>query len=86
LKITTKNLEIEDDKLAKDNADKYRFRVITILCLVNFTANSAYSSIAPFYPKEAIKKGVPESLLGFIFSGYSVSMCIFAPLFGKMLT
>lgn len=86
MKITANNLEIEDDKFAKENADKNRFKIITILCLVNFTANSAYSSIAPFYPKEAIKKGVPESLLGFIFSGYSISMFIFAPLFGKMLT
>ena len=49
------------------------------------TANSAYSSIAPFYPKEAVQKGVPAAALGFIFAGYSISMCAFAPLFGSML-
>lgn len=48
-------------------------------------ANSAYSSIAPFFPKEATKKGLPISSLGFIFSGYSISMCVFAPVFGIML-
>lgn len=33
--------------------------VIVILCLVNYIANSAYSSIAPFYPdEEAIGKGL----------------------------
>ena len=56
------------------------------MCLVNLTANSAYSSIAPFYPAEALAKGVPEATFGLIFSGYSVSMCIFAPLFSHMLT
>jgi MFS family permease len=53
---------------------------------VNLTANSAYSSIAPFYPAEAVKKGLPPATLGLIFSGYSISMCVFAPLFGSMLT
>lgn len=56
------------------------------MCLVNLTANSAYSSIAPFFPYEAALKGVPTATFGFIFSGYSISMCIFAPLFSHMLT
>lgn len=59
--------------------------VVTILCLINLFANSAYSSIAPFFPKEAVSKGLPISSVGFIFSGYSVSMCIFAPMFNHML-
>jgi len=66
--------------------DKGRKVIITVLCLVNLTANSAYSSIAPFYPTEALKKGLPQSTLGFIFAGYSISMCVFAPLYGYMLT
>ena len=56
-----------------------------VLCLINFFANSAYSSIAPFYPNEAVTKGVAKSSLGFIFAGYSISMCLFAPTFGHML-
>ena len=60
--------------------------VVSILCVVNLFANSAYSSIAPFYPIEAVRKGVPSSTLGLIFAGYSLSMCIFSPLFGHMLT
>lgn len=60
--------------------------VVAILCLVNLFANSAYSSIAPFYPIEAVKKGVPSSTLGIIFAGYSLSMFIFSPLFSRMLT
>lgn len=59
---------------------------MTVLCLINLFANSAYSSIAPFYPYEAVKKGVPGESLGFIFAGYSISMFLFAPLFGILLT
>ena len=59
--------------------------LLGVMCAVNLLANSAYSSIAPFYPNEAINKGVPEYALGFVFSGYSVSMVIFSPLFAKLL-
>jgi MFS family permease len=54
--------------------------------MVNYIANSAYSSIAPFYPLEAMSKGVPSQYVGYIFSGYSISMCVFSPVFGIMLT
>lgn len=59
--------------------------LVITLCMINLFANSAYSSIAPFYPGEAVGKGVPASVLGLIFSSYSVSMAIFAPLFAKLL-
>lgn len=65
--------------------DPDRCKVITVLCLINLFANSAYSSIAPFYPYEAVKKGLPSETLGFIFAGYSISMFVFAPLFGALL-
>ena len=60
--------------------------LITLICIVTLTANSAYSSIAPFYPDEAVQKGVSKVFIGFIFSGYSLSMFIFAPVFSSMLT
>ena len=78
-----------NQELAKEpqsEAEKYKCIVVSVLCLVNLTANSAYSSIAPFYPAEALAKGVPEASFGFIFAGYSISMCVFAPLFSHMLT
>mmetsp|Transcript_36576 Transcript_36576/g.26651 ORF Transcript_36576/g.26651 Transcript_36576/m.26651 type:complete len:154 (+) Transcript_36576:223-684(+) len=53
--------------------------------MINLFANSAYSSIAPFYPTEAVQKGVPVGVLGIIFSGYSISMVIFTPLFAHLL-
>jgi MFS family permease len=71
----------EDDEREK----KKRCAIVTVLCLINLLANSAYSSIAPFFPKEAQAHGLPISSIGFIFSGYSVSMCIFAPMFNHMM-
>ena len=59
--------------------------LIVVLCLINLFANSAYSSIAPFYPISAVEKGVPPGVLGFIFSAYSVSMAVFSPLFAHLL-
>jgi len=54
--------------------------IVVSLCLTSIFANSAYSSIAPFYPAEAQKKGVDSELIGIIFSGYSISMCLLSPL------
>ena len=59
--------------------------VLACLCLVNLLANSAYSSIAPFFPQEALKKGVPTSLHGIVFASYSISMAIFSPMFARLL-
>ena len=56
-----------------------------LLCFSNLFANSAYSSIAPFYPAEAVRKGVPEYALGLVFSAYSISMAVFAPVFANLL-
>lgn len=71
--------------IKRKESDPDRCKIITCLCLINLFANSAYSSIAPFYPYEAVKKGLPTECLGFIFAGYSLSMCVFAPLFGALL-
>ena len=53
--------------------------------MVNLLANSAYSSIAPFYPQEAVRKGVPTYVIGLVFSAYSLSITIFAPIFANLL-
>ena len=59
--------------------------MLACLCLVNLLANSAYSSIAPFFPQEALKKGVPTSVHGIVFASYSVSMALFSPMFARLL-
>jgi MFS family permease len=74
--------KIEEDEVPVETKD---YVLLAILCAVNLLANSAYSSIAPFYPTEAISKGVPESIFGLVFSSYSVAMVLFAPMYAKIL-
>ncbi len=55
--------------------------VLATLCVISLLANSAYSSIAPFFPLEAELKGVPKFLIGVVFSAYSLAMFLCTPLF-----
>jgi MFS family permease len=54
--------------------------------LINFINNVAYNLVAPFYPKEAMSKGIDLYWVGFIFTGYSLSMLLASPVAGKMMT
>ena len=38
--------------------------LVLTLFLINLLTNSAYSSIVPFYPLEASKKGIDPILIG----------------------
>ena len=95
-------------------------KLILTLSLVNLLTNSAYSSIAPFYPLEAANKGINPVLIGksklqfcvkfwersvnfakisiliscisltssytgFIFSVYSLTKSIVAPIVGQLM-
>ena len=62
-----------------------KYFLISSLCLINFFANSAYSSIAPFYSKEAVDRGVSGSILGLVFSCYSFSMFITSFFLGHLM-
>jgi MFS family permease len=59
----------------------------TIFSMFVITAlsNSAYAIIAPFLPFEFEKKGISQSMVGYIFSIYSVAVIVSSPLIGKML-
>ena len=41
---------------------------------LNFFINAANSILAPFYPDEAIKKGVTKDIIGFIFSSWKAAV------------
>ena len=49
-------------------------------------SNSAYSIVAPFMPFEFTKKGVDLSLMGYIFSIYSLAVIIASPIYGKYVS
>jgi MFS family permease len=61
---------------------------LTILSMmfVSFLSNSAYALIAPFLPFLFAEKGIELSLMGYIFSTYSVAVIICSPFVGKMLS
>jgi MFS family permease len=63
-----------------------RKKILATLCLINLFANSAYSSIGPFFPLQSLEKGVPQKYLGLIIAGYSISMLVFSPVYGSLLS
>jgi len=60
-------------------------KVIALLACLNFLTNSVYSSIAPFFPQEALQKGVSTELFGFIFAVYSFTKTLTSPFIGKLM-
>ena len=47
---------------------------------------SAYTIIAPFVPLILDKKGIDQKWMGWIFASYPISVILFSPLVGKMLS
>ena len=60
---------------------------LTIVSIFFITAlsNSAYALIAPFLPFEFKKKGINQSVVGYIFSIFSLAVILTSPLIGKMI-
>lgn len=59
--------------------------MILTLAGLNVLTNSAYSSIAPFFPLEAVTKGVNPAYLGFIFAVYSLTKSLVSPIIGNLM-
>jgi cyanate permease len=61
--------------------------VATILLLLYFFLSSAYYSLfAPFFPAEAVKKGINQTQVGMIFGVLQLVLLILSPYFGKYVT
>lgn len=63
---------------------KVDFALIS-LSLIDFLTETSYSLIAPFLPLEVIEKGIPITMIGYIFSMYSVSVILASPVIGRLL-
>lgn len=59
---------------------------IVSMFVITALSNSAYAIIAPFLPFEFERKNIDLSLIGYIFSVYSVSVIISSLYIGKMIT
>ncbi|CAH1183609.1 unnamed protein product [Phaedon cochleariae] len=55
------------------------------LALVDFMSFCSMSIMAPFFPKEAYKKGLSDTLSGLVFSFYALVMFVASPVLGKII-
>lgn len=65
--------------------EKSCISLLAFICIFNVFLKASYSICPPFLPVEAIKKGVPQSYLGMMFSVYSLVFAIASPLVGIYL-
>ena len=59
--------------------------LFTVLCL-QFLSLCADTCIFPFFPAIAEVKGLTTTQMGFVFSCYELSRCIFSPIFGSLVS
>lgn len=57
-----------------------------MLATVEFMSYCSMSIMAPFYPREASKKGMSESMAGFVFSFYALVIFVSSPIYGKVVS
>jgi len=60
--------------------------VIGMLACANFFSTIAFSCIAPFFPREAQKKGLSTTEVGVIFGIFELVMLVVSPLLGKYVS
>ena len=60
-------------------------KIVWVL-ICTLVANTAYALIAPFLPLEFMEKGIQEELIGLIFSIYSISIIVFSPMIGSLIS
>ncbi|KAK7597853.1 hypothetical protein V9T40_010078 [Parthenolecanium corni] len=63
---------------------KHEAMAIFYLGLIDFIGFCSMSVMAPFFPKEAERKGMDVSHAGYVFSFYALVMFLTAPVFGKI--
>ncbi|KAH9395762.1 hypothetical protein TYRP_020499, partial [Tyrophagus putrescentiae] len=66
---------------------RYKDQHLILICLamISFTSMLAMAIIAPFFPKEAAMKGMPESVNGMVFSVYALVLMLFSPLMSVVI-
>lgn len=65
------------------NISKPQFVIIVLLSTHFFLTSSYYSLFAPFFPSEALKKGISQTQIGIIFGIFEFVILVLSPVFGK---
>ncbi|XP_046676246.1 MFS-type transporter SLC18B1-like isoform X2 [Homalodisca vitripennis] len=76
---------VKSKRLKLSDCSRRQVLVLLVLALGNFLSFCSMSILAPFFPKEAHRKGMDLSVSGFVFSFYALVVSITAPVLGKML-
>ncbi|XP_064652806.1 MFS-type transporter SLC18B1-like isoform X2 [Lineus longissimus] len=78
--------DTEEEKPQKDTLLFCDIVCIASLLSVNLFFSCGYSLLAPFFPKEAAKKGVSVTMTGAIFASYEFANLLFSPLVGAVMS
>ncbi|XP_078601778.1 MFS-type transporter SLC18B1-like [Branchiostoma floridae x Branchiostoma japonicum] len=76
----------EEEGFSLRRASKRQILSFVSIALLNFSGFCYYSVIAPFFPNEAIKRGVSQTVVGFIFGCFAVVNFFANLVFGKYIT
>ncbi|XP_038823011.1 MFS-type transporter SLC18B1-like [Salvelinus namaycush] len=64
-----------------------RHQILTLISIasVNFSSMICYSILGPFFPKEAVKKGASQTVIGLIFGCYALFNLVGSVVLGKYI-
>uniref|UniRef100_A0A8K9UIG5 Solute carrier family 18 member B1 n=1 Tax=Oncorhynchus mykiss TaxID=8022 RepID=A0A8K9UIG5_ONCMY len=62
---------------------RYQILTLTSIASVNFSSMICYSILGPFFPKEAVKKGASQTVIGLIFGCYALCNLMGSLVLGK---
>jgi uncharacterized protein YhhL (DUF1145 family) len=80
--------EIGDEPTTKkpSRLTKIQLMILFILIFDAFMGAAYYLLLAPFFPAEAIKKGISQTQVGIIFGVFEFIILILSPVFGKYVS
>ena len=70
---------------ALDSANSKVFIIMSLLLLISFGANVAYSAVSIIFPQTVLQHDLYPSYVAWIIAGYPVSMMLFAGVVSTML-
>ncbi|XP_062325229.1 MFS-type transporter SLC18B1 isoform X3 [Osmerus eperlanus] len=81
----TEDREPEESTGPRSRMSRQQILTLISMASVNFSSMICYSILGPFFPNEAVKKGVNQTTIGLIFGCYAVCNLIGALVLGKYI-
>nr|XP_046220602.1 MFS-type transporter SLC18B1-like isoform X2 [Oncorhynchus gorbuscha] len=76
-----------EESTSSPNQRMTRYQILTLMSIasVNFSSMICYSILGPFFPKEAVKKGASQTVIGLIFGCYALCNLMGSLVLGKYI-